>query len=146
MQDRQSRRAWCGLLTALLLCSACDKVREIAGMVGELKEISDRVGILVGDKQVGVSLNNGKHLQVSLLNSPLKNLPPEEKRRKALEIAGLAYKSYSGRSGLETVSVVFRVEHTYLLIVHYRDSSDTFSFTPAELTPQIGRASCRERV
>jgi hypothetical protein len=122
-----------GLLAAILVASSCSVARNAASTIGEIKAVQEAIQPTVGKDIVGVTLMNGTSLNVNLVNSPLKKLPPTEKEAKAKEIAKVAYDSYSGRAQLKSVRVAFVVVSTFLVVVTTNDSSDTFTFDASEL-------------
>ena len=81
------------LVVALTALCSCDGVRNAAGTIGELQQLQQSVSKAVGGGNVSVNLNNGKYLYVGIVNTPLKDLPSEQKKAKALEVAKLSFKS-----------------------------------------------------
>lgn len=128
------------LLTAsVLLELSCAGARDIANTVSEIQAVQQAVTRNVPGTIVGVKLTNGTHLNVNLVNSPLKKLPDAEKQMKAAEIAKLAFESYEYRSQIKSVRVAFVVVSTVLVIVTTNDSSDAFTFDASELTTAQSR-------
>jgi hypothetical protein len=79
--------------------------------VAEVSEVERAVGALIAHKDVDAYLENtSAHLKIEIRNSPLRDLPGEERHAKAFQIAQLAFKTYASRSALEDVVVVFVVE------------------------------------
>ena len=124
-------RALC--LVAVVLCAGCQAVGGLANSLGELQEVRRQVAAASGHDNIGVNLSNGRLLSVSVINSPFKTLPDDQRKAKAREIAGVAYKAFPGRSKLEDVAVVFAVHRTYALLFNYNDSTDAHFFPAAEL-------------
>jgi hypothetical protein len=89
---------------------------------------------LTGQNDIRVVLNNGSLLGISVMNSPLRDLPVAQKRAKALEIARLAYNSYRSRTDLRGESVVFGFHRDYLGIFRYDNSTDIYRFEISDLS------------
>ena len=119
----------------MFLFTSCGTVREAAGTIGELQQVRQALSTKLNTSDVGVNLSNGQYLTISLVNSPLKALPSDEKKTKAHELAELGYRSYSQASSLTQVTVVFVVQRSYLGVLNYTDSNDAFAFPAAELSP-----------
>jgi hypothetical protein len=77
-----------------------------------------------GNDNVTVFLNNGRYLDIGLVNSPWKSLPPAAKAAKAGEVAGVAVAAYPERSSLARINVTYTTNRTYFLVVHYTDTTD----------------------
>ncbi len=89
------------LFVALTALCSCDGVYHAAGTIGELQQLQQSVSKAVGGGNVNVNLNNGKYLHLGIVNTPLKDLPSEQKKAKALEVARLSYKTYPKAANLE---------------------------------------------
>jgi hypothetical protein len=126
-------------ICVLALLASCETIRNGANTLSELQQVQQKVVAAAGTSDVKVNLNNGKYLQISLVNTSLKGLPDGQKKAKALEIAQAAYRGYSKASALENVSVVFLVQQTYGGIINYSNGTDTLSFTPSELSKADGK-------
>jgi hypothetical protein len=120
-------------VVALLLCPSCGTFHEAVGTISELQQVHKAISRAVGTNDVNINLSNGKLLVISLVNSPLKDLPVDQKKAKALELAQLGYRSYPEMAKLAGVSVVFLVQRSYVGVFHYTDGSDAFKFVPSEL-------------
>ena len=72
-------------------------------------------------------------LDIGLVNSPWKSLPPAEKSAKARQVAGLAVAAYPDRNSLARINVTYTANRTYFLVVHYTDTTDTYAFNPTDL-------------
>ena len=125
------------IAVTVLLLSGCGAPRSGAATLDELLVVQREVGHAVGGGEVRVNVGNGRHLTVSLVNSPLKELPASRRHVKALEIARLAYDSYASRASLESVDVTFVVRRTYLRVFNYSDATDHVRFTVRDLL--VGR-------
>jgi hypothetical protein len=88
----------------------------------------------VGVDTITVNLNNGEYLTIGVVNTPLKDLPSDKKKAKALEIATLGYRSYAQMPNLSEVRVVFVVQRSYLGVFNYTDGTDAFGFSKSELS------------
>jgi hypothetical protein len=124
-------RALC--LVAAVLCVGCQAVGGLANSLGELQEVRRQVAAASGHDNIGVNLSNGRLLAVSVINSPFKALPDEQRKAKAREIAGVAYKAFPGHAKLEDVAVVFAVHKTYVLLFNFNDSTDAHFFPVSSL-------------
>jgi hypothetical protein len=118
---------------ALLLLMGCDASREGVRILGELKAVRTAVAAAVGTENVRVNLHNGEHLNIALVNTPLKSLPEDQRYAKALEIARLSYRSYASRASLKGVSVTYVVHRSYFFVVNYTDATDIFHFDATDL-------------
>jgi hypothetical protein len=127
------RRPLAGVGAFMLLISGCDSMRGMAGTLASLQAVQGAVAREVGDNNVQVNVNNDRYMTIGIINSPLRSLPDDERRAKALQIAQLAYKTYSSRASLETVGVVFVVHRSYFLFFNVNDGRDYFGFSTAEL-------------
>lgn len=106
----------------------------VGGYPAGLQAVQSDLTRLTGPNDIRVVLNNGSLLGISVMNSPLRELPVAQKRAKALEIARLAYKSYRSRTDLRGESVVFGVHRDYLGIFRYENSTDIYRFEISELS------------
>jgi predicted Zn-dependent protease len=90
---------------------------------------------LVNSPNVTVNLANGRYLIIGIPNSPIRELSPDEKRRRALEIATAGYATYALRSTLQQVNVVFpTVRRSVLFLwVNRVGNDDAFSFRTSQL-------------
>ena len=118
---------------ALVLCVGCQAVGGLANSLGELQEVRRQVAASTHHDNIYVNLNNGRVLTVSVTNSPFRALPDEERKAKAREIAGVAYRAFPGRAKLEEVAVVFAIQKTYVLLFNYNDSTDAHVFPASSL-------------
>jgi hypothetical protein len=121
------------LSIVLVLLTGCSIIREAHRSLPELQKVQQVVQHALGNSEIRVVLINGHILNVGVVNSPLKALPPVEKNAKRLEIARMAYDSYASRSALRSVNVTFAVHRNYLGIFNYDDSRDSFSFGVGQL-------------
>jgi hypothetical protein len=120
------------VFTTVVLVS-CSGVHQVVSTLQDLQKVQAELAKTLGQDAIRVNLNNGS-LNIALVNSPLKELPADQKRAKALEIARLAYRSDPSRSTLSAVSVAFAVHRTYLGFFNYDNSTDSFGFEIAQLT------------
>jgi len=88
-------------LAALVSCGGFGWTR------GALPPVQRAIVRLLNDPNVTVDLMNRRLLTIRIANSPLRNLPSDDKSRKALEIATAGYMAYAFRSTLEQVQVDF---------------------------------------
>jgi hypothetical protein len=123
-----------GLFAASLAVVSCGGLHEMQGALQDLQKVQQDLVKATGRDDIRVSLNNGSLLSISVVNSPWKELPLEQKRTKALEVARIGYNSYASRSALRAVSVNFAVHRSYAGIFTYDESGDSFSFEAPQLT------------
>jgi hypothetical protein len=122
------------LIAATAVCVSCQSVRQAANVIGELQQVQQAVSKAVGTSEVNINLNNGTSLVIGIVNSPLKALPTEQKKAKALEVAQLAYRGYPQAAKLDQVSVVFVAQKSYAGVINYKDTSDAFNFAASDLS------------
>jgi hypothetical protein len=123
-----------GLLAALVALVSCKAIHEMQGKLQDLQRVQQELSRALRHDEIRVLLSNDRFLNISVVNSPLRALPVDQKSAKALEIARLAYDSYSSRSALQRVTVTFAVHRSYLGIFTYDNSTDSFSFEIPQLT------------
>ena len=125
------------LLAAAALACSCGIVKDAVKRSGEIEEVEAAVVRLLGHRNVDAFLENSpEFLKVEIKNSPLRDLPPAERRSKALQIAGLAYGTYASRSGLKTIEVVFvmdKTETSTFTSTRNYDASARYEFAVSEL-------------
>jgi hypothetical protein len=106
-------------------------------MFQDLVVIQTQLVKVLGYSDIRVNLMNGAFLKVEVANSPLNDLPAEQKKTKAIEIARVAFNADPSRSELKSVSVAFAIHRSYLLgFFTYDNSSDAFSFEVADLVAE----------
>jgi hypothetical protein len=127
------KRSAVALMVAVGLLVGCGQASRVTAFFGKLFAIQKAVQQEVGPYPVAVNLNNSRYLTVGIDNSPLHELPREEKAAKAKAIARIAYKAYADRDELAQVSVVFWVRKTYLLFFHLNDGMDVHAYDVGEL-------------
>lgn len=125
-----------GSLAILMLSVSCGGVQKAKVMFGDLLVVQSQLAKALGRDDIRVNLNNGHLLNIGVVNSPLNELPTEQKKAKAIEIARLAYNGYPSRYELTGVSVAFAVHRSYLGLFDYDDSTDSFNFEASDLTPE----------
>jgi hypothetical protein len=119
------------VVLVVLLLAGCDFVKETAGVIGELKQLQSDLAAKAACK-VNVDLNNGRYLNIGLMNSQLKTLPVEQKKVLTHEIARYALARYRGGWKLESIAVSFVTQKSYL-IFNYTDSTDNYRYLVADL-------------
>jgi hypothetical protein len=75
---------------------------------------------------------NAKHLTLSIVNSPLAQLPKAEKKAKARELAAVAYAAHPRRDRLQSVEVVFVVQ-SKAGVLTLNNGMDAYSFEASNL-------------
>ncbi|SRR6266487_433441 len=121
-------------IAVAVICSACDSVHQVAGTLSDLQQVQRTVSKALGADTVTVTLNNGQYMTIGVVNTPLKDLPSDQKKAKALEVAALGYRSYPSMPNLSEVRVVFVVQRSYLGVFSYTDGTDAFSFSKSKLS------------
>src|SRR5262245_16136062 len=134
-----TRRFGIGPVAALALAlPGCDATRQMAGALAELQNVQRQVAAATGHDNVRVNLHNDIYLTVGLVNSPLRELPDEDRKAKARDIARVAYRSLESRASLREVRVTFVVQATRFLVFSYTDATDVFALKPQELSGEEG--------
>ena|GEM_PF-1474357 len=137
------------ILSLCIDAVGCTDVKEIPQSFKELSSLRSQVIEKFHEADVSLNLSKGRHLMVSLVNSPLKQLSKTEKQLKAREIASFVAKSYKGKEVLDSVSVVFLVRKSFF-IFSFTDSSDSYRFKSTELLapeqPPAGEATASQRI
>ena len=110
----------------------CTSAEQMFQSFKELWRLRSQVVETFHLSDVSVNLRNGRHLTVSVVNSPLNRLSKMKQREKARQIAAFVAKSYKPKDTLESVSVVFAAGKSYF-IFSYTESSETYRFETAEL-------------
>ncbi len=135
------------ILSLCIDAVGCTDVKEIPQSFKELSSLRSQVIEKFHEADVSLNLSKGRHLMVSLVNSPLKQLSKTEKQLKAREIASFVAKSYKGKEVLDSVSVVFLVRKSFF-IFSFTDSSDSYRFKSTELLapeqPPAGEATASQ--
>lgn len=117
----------------LVLClSSCEGVSRTIVDLKELQKVQAAVQAAFPAEVVQINLNNGRYLNVALVNSSLRQLPVESRKARAREIAGIAFQGYPARAALESVTVTFKLDAS-AVVVRYTDTRDTYRFAPADL-------------
>jgi hypothetical protein len=133
MKFHWQRMLTISLVLLLVSLGACNGLRDLSAELVELSRLQTQLQQQTGQAGLTINLNNARYLSVSFVNSPLAQLPPDQKRTKALEVARLAYNDWSKRDELASVSVVFQSRYD-VGPVHYSNSLDNFEFQVSELT------------
>ncbi len=121
------------LLALLLFLPGCETLREANKSLEGIAKIQKAVQQATGQENITVFLNNGRYLDIGLVNSPWKSLPSAEKAARARHVAGLALAADPDRASLASINVTYTINRTYFLVVHYTDTTDAYAFTPAGL-------------
>jgi surface antigen len=119
-------------LVFLFLCS-CGKMQELQGTLKDLQTTTVQLATTFGFNGISVNLMNGEILQIAAINSPWQTLSPPEKNTKALAMARLAYETYPSRAAIQWVNVSFVTSGSYVGIVHYSNTTDSFRYPKDEL-------------
>jgi predicted Zn-dependent protease len=138
----QPRGSFKAIFVLALLVTSCGALSQ---SLNALRTVQQAVVRLANTPDVTVNLNNGRALTIGIVNSPLKDLGPDEKLEKALEIATLGYGTYPLRSTLERVNVVFPTSRRYLLFasVNRVGDGDSLSFPSSRLVARTSSGTAR---
>ena len=145
MKARSMRSRVVGALAAVLVTGGCNAAREMKATLGELLKVREQVAASVPGTDVNVNLVNGRYLDIALVNSPLKALPPDQKEARAREIALVAYRAFPARAKLQQVAVVFWIQRTYLFFFHFSDGTDYHAFSAEALAANGTSTSAQGR-
>lgn len=127
MLSKHTTRAFLGFaLCTLLFTPGCSRQTNLT--LSEMATLRQRLGDQYRATNVGVVVQNGEVLGVSLVNSPFNSLNGDEKARKAYEVAAFAKQHFTGIDRIKRVSVAFVVRRNYLFVFNYSDARDTFIF------------------
>lgn len=137
------RLSLCCALAMLLPCSfGCGK-----GLLNDLSQIAQLRNQLIKEfheQNINVGLQNSAALNITFVNSPFNERPPEERARRAQETALFIKRHYAGIDRLERMSVSFLRNETRMFIINYTQEIDSFVFgkdaslvgAPYEYDPQ----------
>lgn len=92
---------------AAVLSTACGGLHEAKEAYADLLVVRRAVQPRVGSSAVEARIANGTTLTVTIVNSPMRLLPSEQKQAKARELARVAYDAYADRARLGGVQIVF---------------------------------------
>ena len=125
------------LVVAAIWSVSCGGVHKVTGMFHDFVVIQTQLVKVLGYNDIRVKLMNGAFLKVEVVNSPLQELPAEQRKAKAMEIARLAFDADPSRSELKSVSVAFAIHRSNMLgFFNYDNSGDAFSFEVADLVAE----------
>ena len=127
------RMAW---LLLLLPLPSCKMVSRAAAMFNDLQSARAAVMAVVPGADVQINLMNGRFLNIVLVNSQLGKLPDDQRKAKAREIAGVAYRGYPTRSSLEAITVTFSV-NVDAVVLRYSNATNTFRFSVGEFAANL---------
>lgn len=83
-----------GLLAALVALVSCKAIHEMQGKLQDLQRVQQELSRALRHDEIRVLLSNGRFLNISVVNSPLRALPVDQKSAKALEIAASVRQSF----------------------------------------------------
>jgi hypothetical protein len=118
-----------------LICLAVGACGEMAQGLSDVQVVHSKVSRAMPKETIGVNLNSGKYLTVTLVNSPLKALAADEKGNKVSEIARLAYDAFPRRDELESIGVVFMEQKRYFFFFNYSDGRDAYFMKASDFRP-----------
>jgi hypothetical protein len=128
-----SRRAALAAAASIVLFGACQQTQQAQRDITKLRTVQAAVQRSVGPYGVGVYVRDGGLLMITVVNSPLHELPIEAKVARARELAELALKSYADRAAVLRVVLVFQVTRTQFVFFHSIDGRDRHEFDVAAL-------------
>jgi len=120
-----------------------EKAIEAVHALGELSEVQARLSSAYPGEQVHVSTqthNGATSLTISIVNSELVNLAPDEKRSLAYDAAKLAFETYPESNELTHIAVVF-TKFTDAGMLRITRNTDCYEFDPEELNGSEPRAA-----
>jgi hypothetical protein len=129
-----SRLSVAGLAAVLLFSCACGGIVETFSDLQALRE-GVRAKFPAGD--VTVALSNGDQMGVSLINSPAGNLPDDQQKGKAREVAVWVIANYKGSASIKNIQITF-ASQTKLLWIIPVTKTQIFSFPASELKSDVG--------
>lgn len=119
------------LLLATLTLSGCDS--ELVGTFGDMFAIRDAVLAITDADEVGVNIQNGAVLSVTITNSSLNADTPRARRALADRVARIAHARYSNRAALESIYVVFAAHEQKYVVVSMSATVEAFRYAPRAL-------------
>jgi hypothetical protein len=120
-----------GALLLGAVVAACNAAGEAKQMFVGMHAVEAAVAPKVAPGAVKVNVNASR-ITLSVVNSPIGQLPKAEKKVKARDLARVAYEAYPGRKGLEAVDVAFVVQMS-AGVVRVGKGTDSYSFKAATL-------------
>jgi hypothetical protein len=117
----------------VLLLVSCEQVERGKKLLVSLMKVSVEVRKVTDDAQVDVNLNQST-LVVTIVNSPLRNLPDHKLREKAVEIARVAHRAYEEPSKIDSVVVAFMI-HVENVAAEASEVVAKFTYATSELYP-----------
>jgi hypothetical protein len=126
-----------GRLAAALgvfLLVSCKQVEGAKRLFGSLVEVSAEVKKVTDDARVEVRLNGDNQMVITIVNSPLRNLPDHKLREKTVEIARVAHRAYVEPSQIDSVVVAFGI-HVENVAAEASQVVSKFTYATSELYP-----------
>jgi len=114
-----------------IVVSGCSNAKEAYKSLGDLQQLHADLTTKYKE-ELSLNINNDKYLSISIINSKLNELPIEQKKQKAREIAVYAVGSYKNSNELETVSVGYVIHKSYI-IINYTEAMEQYRFNVSEL-------------
>lgn len=116
------------MLVSSLTAGGC--LKQFAKTVGEMqtlrvvlmKKFGEEIFVNINDAAERVTLN------VTFINSALNDKAPEERARRAQEVANVVKTSYARANNLQAIWVFFVRQKTNMLVFHYTQTVDYFGF------------------
>jgi hypothetical protein len=95
----RSRAFSTGLLAASLLGVSCGGVQKVTGMLKDVLVVQEQLAKVLVPNEIRVNLMNGAFLNIEVVNSPLRDLPAEQKKAKRSRSPGWpSMRTYPGSS------------------------------------------------
>lgn len=114
-----------------LVLSGCGGAKEAFNALGDIQQLHADLTAKYKE-EISVRINNEKHLSIGLINSTIKDLPVEQRKQKARDVAIYAIDRYKNAKKLETVTVGYIVHKSYMM-ANYTDASEQYRFEVKEL-------------
>jgi hypothetical protein len=111
---------------------------ETARTFGDLRRVQQRLVRELHEEEITVNLSDERLLTISLINSPLRTLSPQDKEAKARVIARSAVSALGPGRHVESVAVVFVVRESKGLFFTVTDARDSHAFLVTDLERGVG--------
>ncbi len=121
------------------LLSGCGGAKDAYNLLGDLQQLHADLTTKYNE-EISVRINNGTYLYIGLINSKLKELPVEQKKEKAKEIAVYAIARYKDAKKLDVVSVGYVIHKSYV-IFNYTEATEQYQFNVRELKSTDSRGA-----
>jgi len=114
------------LLGASLLSTSCSS--GVIKSLGDMARLRQQLMDKYHEKDISVSVQNSRFMQIAFINSPLNQRDRAERQARARETAEFAKSHYPGIGGIQTIWIAFWRTETRYVFVHYNDNIDSYAF------------------